>query len=292
MGHEPPEGTGSLGYGDPTSCHIMREAIRWTKEVGAVRHGAEAFNYHFPQDLDGTYLVTWDGYPGLKWRYLSEPKLREFLLARVADGFAFPLNPKWVLCDAGWSQVWRALCDADGGARLEPWFPSGSGIRELIERVLASHPNGHPVQSHAEELADTSALDRQLEELRHVKDVDGRLRSLRRSMHVRLSTASGGRFAFRGVAEARAATLIQAHVRRLRAQVRIAPLLEQARRMRASVLIQARARGRAVRRQVGKAGKVVRRSSAKALNALERVTGIDLDRDGDVGVAGSSSGGG
>ena len=107
MGHRAPLGTGSIGYGDPTSCHIISRAIEWTKRIGAVRHGAEAFNYHFPQvdqasclrrthtsrttqlfsppqmtvgspdllcppfsqDLDTLYLVTWDGFPGLKWRF-------------------------------------------------------------------------------------------------------------------------------------------------------------------------------------------------------------------------------
>ena len=34
----------------------------------AVRHGAESFNFYFPQDLDPEYLVVWDGYDGLQWR--------------------------------------------------------------------------------------------------------------------------------------------------------------------------------------------------------------------------------
>ena len=41
---------------------------------------------------------TFDGVP---WRYLSLPELRQFLIARVRDGFTFPLNPKWILCDPG-----------------------------------------------------------------------------------------------------------------------------------------------------------------------------------------------
>ena len=31
-------------------------------ECGAVRHGAECFNYLFPQELDPEFLVIWDGY--------------------------------------------------------------------------------------------------------------------------------------------------------------------------------------------------------------------------------------
>lgn len=41
MGHEPPRGIGSVGYGDQTSCHIMECAIKWTRRSGSVRHGGE-----------------------------------------------------------------------------------------------------------------------------------------------------------------------------------------------------------------------------------------------------------
>ena len=287
MGHHHPKGTGSLGYGDVTSCHIMAEAIRWTKDVGAVRHGAEAFNFRFPQDLDTEYFVTWDGFPGLKWRYLSEPALRDFLIARIEDGFAFPLNPKWVLCDPGWSRVWRALCDADGGSRIEPWFPSASGVRALIESVLHAYPSGYPVQGHATELADTSTLDLMLAELKAVERVEPKRRGMRKRMHARLSTVAG-RFTFRGIAESRAATLIQAHTRRRITQLHNLPVMEALRRRRAVVKIQARQRGRAARtgRQRGRVFASVRHASAKAINRLEKLTGVDLDRDGDVGVDG------
>lgn len=114
-GHDPPPGSGRVGYGDPTSCHVMERAIEWTRRSGSVRHGGECFNVrqcrveretvplysigqqfsfrssmwqlHFPQDLDNEYLVTWDGFFGRrKWRYLTEPELRAFLLARIDDG--------------------------------------------------------------------------------------------------------------------------------------------------------------------------------------------------------------
>ena len=41
-----------------------------------------------------------EGKPTLK--YVDERGLRAFLIERVDDGFSFPLNPKWILCDRGW----------------------------------------------------------------------------------------------------------------------------------------------------------------------------------------------
>ena len=170
QGVKPPE-AGLLGYGDPTSCFVMSEAVTWTRSIGAVRHSAECFNFHFPQCLDEEYLVTWDGFEGpedlgltasrasvsqtkgklggLKFRYLKEEELRKFLIQRVKDGYGFPLNAKWVLCDKGWGDVWRALNEADGGRRLNPWFPLESGLRKRIERLRTLYPDGYPTTERA-----------------------------------------------------------------------------------------------------------------------------------------------
>ena len=70
---------------------------------GAVRHAAESFNYYWPQELDDDYLVVWEGFHGgVHWRHLGPAELRAFLVERIADGYVFPLNPKWLLCDPGW----------------------------------------------------------------------------------------------------------------------------------------------------------------------------------------------
>ena len=42
---------------------------------GAVRHAAEAFNYYWPQDLDDEYLVVWEGFEKVRWRYLKPAEL-------------------------------------------------------------------------------------------------------------------------------------------------------------------------------------------------------------------------
>ena len=95
------------------------------------------------QELDEEFLVVWEGFDSVKWRYLSEPDLREFLISRVADGFQFPLNPKWLLCDPGWFAVFQALCDAPHAKQsLDAWFPPGSGLRERFAQLHAAYPNG------------------------------------------------------------------------------------------------------------------------------------------------------
>merc|ERR1719265_2476538 len=83
------------GFGDPTSYNLIADVIDVTSPCGAVRHGAECFNFYFPQELDTSYLVVWDGFEDLPWMTKTEVELRAFLIERVAEGYAFPLNPVW-----------------------------------------------------------------------------------------------------------------------------------------------------------------------------------------------------
>ena len=70
-------------------------------------------------------------------------ELRSFLLERVKDGYVFPLNPKWVLCDAGWYDVYEALCNAPHAKQaLDAWLPPQAGLRERLSEIHAAHPDG------------------------------------------------------------------------------------------------------------------------------------------------------
>jgi hypothetical protein len=61
-----------LGFGDATTSNWFEKAVRWTAATGAVRHGADCFNYMFAGELDDSYLVTWDGFAGgVKFRYMG-----------------------------------------------------------------------------------------------------------------------------------------------------------------------------------------------------------------------------
>ena len=40
---------------------MVAKVVDATISCGAVRHGAECFNFYFPQDLDDEFLVVWDG---------------------------------------------------------------------------------------------------------------------------------------------------------------------------------------------------------------------------------------
>ena len=139
---------GRFGFGDELSQALVRELMHHSSVVrshGAVRHAAECFNYYFPQELDDEFLVLWHGYDAasVQRRYLSPAELRAFLLARVADGYVFPLNPTWILRDEGWYDVYEAQCAAaPSRPALDSWLPPGSGLRERIRDIHAAYPRG------------------------------------------------------------------------------------------------------------------------------------------------------
>lgn len=136
-----------FGFGDPKSYAIMKSAVSHLKDTGAVRHGAECFNYYFPQDLDDEYLVIAHDLPGNKpWLYVDEAGLTNILSQKIDQGFTFPLNPKWVLCDSNrWYNLYQKLLRAeniDTQRSMDVWFPPDSGLREKIEKIHNSRPEG------------------------------------------------------------------------------------------------------------------------------------------------------
>merc|ERR1740138_1846078 len=128
-----------FGFGDATSYKLIEKVVEATKDSGAVRHGAECFNFTFPQELDENYLVVWEGYTekqGKPWDYLDEKDLRTFLLERISDGFAFPLNPVWPVRDPGWWTVWQSLlADERAQGACRSWYPPESGLIEAIQDI-------------------------------------------------------------------------------------------------------------------------------------------------------------
>lgn len=134
------------GFGDPKSYAIMKYAVHRLEEFGAVRHGAECFNYYFPQELDDEFLVIGGNLDGAKYKYMTLPELQCFLSDTIDKGFTFPLNPKWVLCDEGWSALWDKLVGSthpNVQLSISAWYPPGSGLRDRIEEVRRKYPDGY-----------------------------------------------------------------------------------------------------------------------------------------------------
>ena len=137
-----------FGYGDQKSTQIMESAVERLQENGAVRHGAECFNFIFPQEIDDNFLlISGDGCaPGeAPWKYINVSELHSFLLERVKDGYAFPINPKWILCDKGWKEIYDSMCQSEDPnikSSMDMWFPPDSGIRERINDISRRHPDG------------------------------------------------------------------------------------------------------------------------------------------------------
>eukprot|EP00927_Polykrikos_kofoidii_P009032 TRINITY_DN13751_c0_g2_i1.p1 TRINITY_DN13751_c0_g2~~TRINITY_DN13751_c0_g2_i1.p1 ORF type:complete len:742 (+),score=110.74 TRINITY_DN13751_c0_g2_i1:89-2314(+) len=131
------------GFGDPTSIKFTADIVQTTAVCGAVRHGAECFNFGFPQELDDEFLIIWEKFQDVPWSYKNEKSVREFLLERVQDGYAFPLNPCWVVRDKGWIDVLRALKDkAESSRLLDSWFPAKLGLIDRVIRLQTALPDG------------------------------------------------------------------------------------------------------------------------------------------------------
>jgi len=134
------------GFGDSVSYRLIEAAVKKTASTGAVRHGAECFNFYFPQELDEDYLVVWDGFTadtGKPWTYLDEDELRGWLLERVDDGYAFPLNPVWPVRDYGWYEVFKRLMENEETRPvMEQWFPARTGVLDKVAEMHEQFPDG------------------------------------------------------------------------------------------------------------------------------------------------------
>ncbi len=138
------------GFGDPKSYSIMEEAARRLIDTGAVRHGSECFNYYFPQEIDDKFLIISDTLSPVPWKYVNVQELQALLSQKIAEGFVFPLNPKWILCDPGWKKLYDELMASDAlyaDLSKDVWYPPFSGVREKIEEIHKRHPNGFQQRS-------------------------------------------------------------------------------------------------------------------------------------------------
>lgn len=135
------------GFGDATSYRLIEGIVDATCESGAVRHGAECFNFYFPQELDDNFLVVWEGFceahDDKPWAYMDEGDLREFLEKRVEENYAMPLNPIWCVRDEGWYKVLEAqMANPSCSEALKAWYPDKSGILEKIQELNKEFPQG------------------------------------------------------------------------------------------------------------------------------------------------------
>jgi len=133
-----------FGYADPRSYTMMKGAVHRLRGNGAVRHGPECFNYGFPQELDDSYLVISDTLPGqVPWKYVNSAELIDILCEKIDQGFTFPLNPKWILCDNGWKQVYNKLLESSRSNVKESmniWYPED--VRRRIHEISTQFPRG------------------------------------------------------------------------------------------------------------------------------------------------------
>ena len=78
-----------------------------------------------------------------QWKYVDIDELKEILAEKIDDGFAFPLNPKWILCDEGWKDLYDKLLASNASnvpEAMDIWYPAD--VRERITAISSKHPNG------------------------------------------------------------------------------------------------------------------------------------------------------
>ncbi|KAL3940840.1 MAG: hypothetical protein SGBAC_004690 [Bacillariaceae sp.] len=178
-----------LGFSDPKSHSIMKHAIHRLQKEGAVRHGAECFNYYFPQELDEEFLVISDKLAGqtLPWKYVDKKGLQEILIEKIDQGYTFPINPKWILCDPGWKDVFDRLRASNASYvqdSIKVWYPPGSGLLDKIEDINKRFPNGFQRKTEGtdcsnEETEGTAAMDLAELELKYFLTLQRAKRKLR-----------------------------------------------------------------------------------------------------------------
>lgn len=97
-----------------------------------------------------------------KWKYVSINELQDFLFQKIEEGYCFPLNPKWVLCDdPRWKQLYDCLLKSEGPFVTEAvntWFPKY--IRDRIETIRERFPRGFDTDVSADDdVCGTEAMD-------------------------------------------------------------------------------------------------------------------------------------
>ena len=79
--------------------------------------------------------------PNQQWKYVDIKELKEILSEKIDDGFAFPLNPKWILCDEGWKDLYDKLLASEAPRvqdAMDIWYPAD--VRERIAAISSKHP--------------------------------------------------------------------------------------------------------------------------------------------------------
>lgn len=177
-----------------------------------MRHGAECFNWFFPQEIDDELLVISDTLPGnVKWKKVNPRELQDILITKIEEGFTFPINPKCelqlcvsvkthqpasklnflihpccfvaagVLCDPGWRRVYDKLLaskKANVQDSINCWLPKGSGLREEIDRISKRHPRGFECGDY-EKTEGTEVMDKMQDDLERYVKIQRAWRKLR-----------------------------------------------------------------------------------------------------------------
>ena len=74
---------------------------------------------------------------------MDDKELLDILSEKINEGFTFPLNPKWLLCDPGWKRLYDKLMASQKPNvqdSMNIWYPPE--IRDRIHEISAKYPKG------------------------------------------------------------------------------------------------------------------------------------------------------
>lgn len=78
-----------------------------------------------------------------QWKYVDEAELRDILEQRIDEGFTFPMNPAWILCNPKWKRLYDKLLASDKPNVQESiaiWYPED--VQRRIHEITTKYPTG------------------------------------------------------------------------------------------------------------------------------------------------------
>lgn len=79
----------------------------------------------------------------MPWKYVDGEELRAILSERIDQGYTFPMNPAWILCNPSWKELYDKLLASDRPNvqnAIAVWYPDH--VKRKIHEITTKYPAG------------------------------------------------------------------------------------------------------------------------------------------------------
>lgn len=79
----------------------------------------------------------------MPWKYVDGKELRDILSERIDQGYTFPMNPAWILCNPSWKELYDKLLASDRPnvqKAMKIWYPDD--VKRKIHEITTKYPAG------------------------------------------------------------------------------------------------------------------------------------------------------